>query len=168
MLIRLAVPDEAEKLVNIERSAAAIFRQIPALAWVADAQGKSVNQHLEFIVDGDCWVAVEQQQLVGFIEVEVMDQALHIWELSVDSRWQRKGIGKALLQKVIMQAKQLNCDHVTLTTFRDVAWNGVYYQKLGFTIISAEKLTLLLQAILKKEVAYGFTASSRCAMQYIL
>lgn len=57
MLVRLAVPDEAEKLVNIERSAAAIFRQIPALAWVADAQGKSVNQHLEFIVDGDCWVA---------------------------------------------------------------------------------------------------------------
>lgn len=54
MLIRLAIPDEAEKLVNIERSAAAIFRQIPALAWVADAQGKSVNQHLEFIVDGDC------------------------------------------------------------------------------------------------------------------
>ncbi|QLK88062.1 N-acetyltransferase [Arsenophonus endosymbiont of Aphis craccivora] len=168
MLVSLAVSDEAKKLVNIERYAAAIFRQIPALAWVADAQGKSVNQHLEFIVDGDCWVAVEQQQLVGFIEVEVMDQALHIWELSVDSRWQRKGIGKALLQKVIMQAKQLNCDHVTLTTFRDVAWNGVYYQKLGFTIISAEKLTLSLQAILKKEVAYGCTASSRCAMQYIL
>lgn len=167
-MVRLAVPDEAEKLVNIERSAAAIFRQIPALAWVADPQGKSVNQHLEFIVDGDCWVAVEQQQLVGFIEVEVMDQALHIWELSVDSRWQRRGIGKALLQKVIMQAKQLNCDYVTLTTFRDVVWNGVYYQKLGFTIIPSEKLTVSLQAILKKEVAYRFTVSSRCAMQYIL
>ncbi|SPP31490.1 hypothetical protein ARAF_0619 [Arsenophonus endosymbiont of Aleurodicus floccissimus] len=135
---------------------------------VADAQGKSVNQHLEFIVDGDCWVAVEQQQLVGFIEVEVMDQALHIWELSVDSRWQRRGISKALLQKVMMQAKQLNCDHVTLTTFCDVAWNGVYYQKLGFTIIPAEKLPVSLQAIFKKEVAYGCTASSRCAMQYIL
>ncbi|MFS1563516.1 MAG: GNAT family N-acetyltransferase [Candidatus Arsenophonus phytopathogenicus] len=93
------------------------------------------------------------------MEVEVMEQALHIWELSVDSRWQRKGIGKALLQKVIIQAKQLNCDHVTLTTFCDVSWNGVYYQKLGFTIISVEKLTLSLQAILKKEVAYGFTAS---------
>nr|WP_281181126.1 GNAT family N-acetyltransferase [Candidatus Arsenophonus triatominarum] len=81
------------------------------------------------MVDGDCWVAVEQQQLVGFIEVEVMDQALRIWELSVDSRWQRRGIGKALLQKVIMQAKQLNCDHVTLTTFRDVAWNGAFIIK---------------------------------------
>ena len=120
----------------------------------------------EFIVDGDCWVAVEEQQLVGFIEVEVMDQALHIWELSVDSRWQRRGIGQSLLQQAIIQAKQLNCDYVTLTTFRDVAWNGVYYQKLGFTIIPAEKLTLPLQAILKKEVAYGFIASSRCAMQY--
>lgn len=100
-----------------------------------------------------------------------MDQALHIlhiWELSVDSRWQRRGIAKALLQKVIMRAKQLNCDHVTLTTFRDVAWNGVYYQKLGFTIIPTEKLTVSLQAILRKEVAYGFIASSRCAMQYIL
>lgn len=167
MLVRLAVPDKAEKLVNIERSAAAIFRQITALAWVDDAQGRSVNQHLEFIVDGNCWVAVEQQ-LISFIEVEVMYQALHIWELSVDSRWQRKGIGRALLQKVIMQAKQLNYDHVTLSTFRDVAWNGIYYQKLGFTIISAENLTLSLQAILKKEMAYGCAASSRCAMQYIL
>ncbi|HGJ5874263.1 GNAT family N-acetyltransferase [Arsenophonus apicola] len=168
MLVRLALPTEAEKLVNIERSAATLFRQIPELAWLADAQGKSINQHLEFIVDGDCWVAVVEQQLVGFIEVEVMDQALHIWELSVASRWQRRGIGQILLQQAIIQAKQLSCDHVTLTTFRDVAWNGAYYQKLGFTIIPAEKLTLPLQAILKREVAYGFTASSRCAMQYTL
>lgn len=133
MLIRLAVPDEAEKLVNIEREAATLFRQIPELAWVADEQSQSVNQHLEFIVDGDCWVAVEDQQLVGFIEVEVIAQALYISELSVDSRWQRRGIGQALLQKVIMQAKQRICDQVTLTTFRDVAWNGIY---LGLTQIA--------------------------------
>ncbi|MFS1538284.1 MAG: GNAT family N-acetyltransferase [Candidatus Phlomobacter fragariae] len=168
MLVRLVVPDEAEKLVNIERSGAILFRQIPELAWVADAQVKSVKQHLEFIVDGDCWVAVEDQQLVGFIEVEMMDQALHIWKLSVDSQWQRRGIGQALLQKVIIQAKQLICDHVTLTTFRDIAWNGAYYQKLSFTIIPAEKLTVPLQAILKKAVAYGFFASTCCAMQYTL
>ncbi|WP_255487648.1 hypothetical protein [Arsenophonus endosymbiont of Bemisia tabaci] len=43
-MVRLAVSDEAEKLVNIECSAAAIFRKIPALPWVADPQSKSVNQ----------------------------------------------------------------------------------------------------------------------------
>ncbi|MFV9996704.1 MAG: hypothetical protein AB8W37_01910 [Arsenophonus endosymbiont of Dermacentor nuttalli] len=45
MFIRLAVADEAKKLVNIERSAATLFRQIAALTWVADAQAKSVTQH---------------------------------------------------------------------------------------------------------------------------
>ncbi|MFV9996705.1 MAG: GNAT family N-acetyltransferase [Arsenophonus endosymbiont of Dermacentor nuttalli] len=78
-------------------------------------------------MDGNCWVAVKDQQLVSFIQVEVMDQALHIWELSVASQWQRRGIGKALLQQTIMQTKQSTCDQVTLTTFRDVVWNGPYY-----------------------------------------
>lgn len=94
---------------------------------MADPPVKSVTQRLEFIIDSDCWVAVEDQQLVGFIEVKVMDQALHIWELSVVNQWQRRGIGKVLLKQAIMQVKQLKCDQVTLTTFRDVAWNEPYY-----------------------------------------
>ena len=35
-----------------------------------------------------------------------------------------------------MRATELNLERVTLSTFRDLAWNGPYYSRLGYEVIA--------------------------------
>ena len=52
----------------------------------------------------------------------------------------------------------------TLTTFRDVAWNGPYYARLGFTVVPAEALTPGLRELRAAETARGLDRWPRVVM----
>jgi hypothetical protein len=54
---------------------------------------------------------------------------------------------------------------LTLTTFRDVAWNGPFYQRLGFEELAAHDLSPDLAQILAHEAARGLPGDRRCAMR---
>ena len=57
-------------------------------------------------------------------------------------------------------------DHaLTLTTFRDVEWNGPYYARLGFEPIPDEQLGPELRAIRDREQADGLDVLPRQAMR---
>ena len=47
LTIRPAIETDADLLPEIERSSGELFRQIPALAWIADDGVQSVARHLE-------------------------------------------------------------------------------------------------------------------------
>ena len=49
---------------------------------------------------------------------------------------------------------------VTLGTFRDVGWNGPFYEKLGFEFLTS---TPALEAGLDKGAQWGFDVTSSCA-----
>ncbi|MBW8907503.1 MAG: hypothetical protein JF620_00445, partial [Mesorhizobium sp.] len=50
--IRPARPDDAEALPAIEQSAGLAFRAIPELAWLADGDNASPEQHRALIAGG--------------------------------------------------------------------------------------------------------------------
>jgi hypothetical protein len=52
---------------------------------------------------------------------------------------------------------------ITLTTFRDVPWNGPYYEKLGFDVVST--LTPALQALVDEQATWGLEPSLRVVMR---
>jgi hypothetical protein len=52
---------------------------------------------------------------------------------------------------------------ITLTTFRDVPWNGPYYEKLGFHVVST--LTPALQALVNEQATWGLEPSLRVVMR---
>ena len=54
---------------------------------------------------------------------------------SFDKIGARLGIGRALLEKAIADARRRRLVALTLTTFRDVIWNAPFYQKLGFRVM---------------------------------
>jgi hypothetical protein len=54
---------------------------------------------------------------------------------------------------------------ITLTTFREVPWNGPFYRSLGFQVLSPEELEPRLRDILDDETQRGFPAEERCAMR---
>lgn len=163
--IRLATPFDAKHLPAVEISAGQTFTSIEKYQWLAEGDGQTEQDHLDFISEQLEWVAVNDcDEPIGFINAEDHHTSLHICEVSVCQQWQGQGLGKKLIKQVLDAALARNITVVTLTTCRDVPWNAPYYQRLGFKILAINELTTELQAILQSEVEAGFAAEDRCAM----
>ncbi|CAI1693023.1 acetyltransferase [Serratia quinivorans] len=167
--IRLAQLQDIAQLIAVERSAAQLFQQQPAWAFIAEGPVMDARQHTDFIQQRQEWLAESTAgEVVGFIAVTVQQQEWHIAELSVAAHWQRQGIGRRLIAEVAAQARLQGAQRLTLTTFIEVPWNAPYYQRLGFRPIAPERLSASLSSRLAQEVAEGFAVGSRCAMEFTL
>ncbi|MHB9347469.1 GNAT family N-acetyltransferase [Enterobacter vonholyi] len=161
--IRPTTRNDVAALPAIERAAGERFREDPELAWLADGEVISTDQHLGYVERGLSWLALANDHPVGFILAEAHSSSLFIVELSVDLHWQGKGIGRQLIACVADHARKRGLTALTLTTFRNVPWNAPFYARLGF-----EKMTTLTPELRRKreeETAHGFAYETRCAMR---
>lgn len=83
MTVRPATFHDVAALPAIERAAGQRFREIPALAWLADSPAISAERHLACIEQGMSWLALVGDKPVGFILAEIHPTSLFIVELSV-------------------------------------------------------------------------------------
>ncbi|WP_421527151.1 GNAT family N-acetyltransferase [Pseudomonas brenneri] len=167
--IRLALPDDAELLPRIERSAAQAFRLIEELSWLADAATMTVDRHSQLIGLSTCWIAVDAEaQPQGFLSAERHGRDLHIYELSVKQSMQGQGWGRKLVEKAMEYARTNQLRSVTLTTFTHVPWNAPFYRRLGFQHNAAGALDKRLADILAEEYGSGFEPGCRCAMSWLV
>jgi GNAT superfamily N-acetyltransferase len=164
--IRPTRPEEAALLPAVERSAGQAFRAYPDLAWLADGDDLPVEHHVLRIVQGLSWVAVERADApFAFLIAERHDDALHIEELDVRQDRQGQGVGRALLGHVVAWAREQSLGAITLTTFREVAWNAPFYAREGFRMVEGEALNMRLKALLASEADRGLKPEGRCAMR---
>lgn len=162
---RQAKARDAMLLPAVERSAAEIFLQIPHLAWLANGDTQSVEQHLEFIKSGSEWVAVDTLDIpIAFLNGNLTKRNFHIHEVSVKATYQGKGIGRSLIEKARQWAVISGCSSMTLTTFRKVPWNEGFYRSLGFRTLDNFEMTPSLDSLLKSEADAGLLIEERCAM----
>src|SRR5262245_43475887 len=116
--------------------------------------------------DGHLWVALLDDVAVGFAHVEVIDDdAAHLEEIDVDPAHGRRGLGTRLVLQICDWAVAKGFRSVTLTTFRDVAWNMPFYARLGFEIVPRSQLSPALCAIVKDETRRGLDPTRRVVMR---
>lgn len=161
--VRPTRPGDVTALPAIERAAGQLFRDYPELAWLAEGEVISAEQHLDYAERGLSWLALANELPVGFILAELHVSSLFIVELSVHLDWQGKGIGRRLIACVADQARKRGLASLTLTTFRDVPWNAPFYARLGFEMITT--LTPELREKREEETAHGLAYDARCAMR---
>ena len=167
--IRLARPTDAELLPGVERSAGEAFLALLDLAWIAGRVVPSAEHHLATMERGPVWVAVDDGDTpLGFLSAEVVGSRLHVWELAVRRSSQRQGWGWALMERATEWARERGLSALTLTTFRDVAWNGPFYERLGFETLAPAALEPDLARLLAQEAARGLPGDRRCAMRLVL
>jgi GNAT superfamily N-acetyltransferase len=165
--IRLAGGHEAHLLPALEQSAGTLFRTIPELAWVADEPIGNAEDFLPAIAARTVWVAEDREAgIVGELRGEVAGDALHIVELAVAKEFQRRGLGRALLDFAIDAARARGLRAITLTTFRHVAWNAPFYARYGFVELRDSELDARLRQTVQAEDARGLP--NRCAMRFPL
>lgn len=77
---------------------------------------------------------------VGFSLTSLRGGTLYLDQLSVHPDHGRKGLGAALVRRVLSDARDRRVSTVTLSTFREPAWNGPFYRRLGFREIPRKRM----------------------------
>jgi GNAT superfamily N-acetyltransferase len=125
-------------------------------------------EHLKGIRDGAALVADCEGEPAGFILLWPADGHGHIVELGVAMRFQKRGIGRALIAAGEDWARAAGFASMTLTTFRDVSWNAPFYHSLGYVEFDPGTDDIELARIQADEAAHGFHARPRVAMKKVL
>ena len=166
--IRLARPGDAEHLPAIERAAAVLFAEDPAAADMDFDEVWTAAEHRRLIARGHCLVAEKDDHIVGFLATQPFGRELHIWEMDVHPDAQGQGIGAVLLRACLVDAGNSGFRAVTLTTFRDLPWNGPFYARIGFTEVTDPKAHPRLANELAEEAEAGLPPDRRIAMIHFL
>jgi len=164
--IRPAQFDEYDLLGDIERSASRRFIDV-GLVEIADAEPLDP----EFIgavgAFGGVFVAADDSNTpVGFILVGMLDRAAHIYELSVAEEHGRRGLGRRLIEEACRFAGAEGVSAVTLSTFRDIPWNGPLYERLGFEYLERSQWTPALYILHDLELRKGLPVERRAFMRW--
>lgn len=163
-VIRMSEPQDFARFGAIELAAGSLF---------ADAGLPEIASHeptdLEFIEAaaraGAVFVAAAEGMPVGFVLSAPLDRALHIYELSVHPVHGRKGLGRGLVDAICSHARDEGFPAVTLSTFRDIPWNGPFYRSCGFRELPRQEWTPALLLAHYREQDIGLPMERRCFMR---
>jgi len=96
---------------------------------------KSATDDLKpFLKKKELWVAVLNEKIIGFILVGISSsnkKIAYIDELWVTENYQRKGIGKSLLEFIEKYHKKKGVDKIRFTSYRKSKASG-FYKKLNY------------------------------------
>lgn len=163
--VRPARIEDIERLREIEQKASEMFLGTPH-SIVAELSGMTAEFLAEQIGKEQVWTACDDRGTpIGFAVALVVDGEAHLNELSVDPDHGRKGVGRLLTNIVCEWARSSGNTSITLSTFRNIAWNAPFYSKLGFIEVPVESLGPELQQFRRNERNAGLDLDSRLIMR---
>lgn len=167
VLLRPAAPADVPALQAIEVDAGQRFRDV-GLHAIAEDDPPAAASLLAHISGGRVWVAERAGEIIGYATASVVDGEGHLDQVSVIGAAAGEGIGALLVDQVCGWALNGGYHAVSLTTFRDVPWNGPYYRRLGFAEIPPAAWGPQLRAIRQAERLAGIDVAPRIAMRKVL
>ena len=164
MQVRLAELAEIPQLNDVEADAGRSFLGLPDFAFVADYPLPEEEAYFPFIRERRAFACDEGGRILGFVLMGEVDGRGHVFQVSVRRGHQRRGLGRLLMARGEDWARSRGFSEVSLTTFRDVPWNGPAYARLGYSQVPDGMAGAELAAILANERAIGLFRQVRIAM----
>lgn len=155
--IRPMEPKDVEEVVEVSLAADTLFAR--AGLELPPDDPREMLDHVERVL-----VAVAEGRTRGLAATITLDGAAHLEQLAVHPGHGRRGIGGALLEAVCAEASAQGRARVTLTTFRDLPWNGPWYELRGFTVLPRAEWGPGLEQQWETEEAAGIMVRPRIAM----
>ena len=166
--VRPARLDELAHLQAVEVAAGELFRPLGMLR-VADDDPPPLDFLAAVAGAGRAFVAEGPDgRPVGYLLLDVVDDAGHVEQVSVHPDHGRRGLGRALLATAETWARERDLGALTLTTYADVPWNAPLYSRLGYRILRGHEQGPQLRALRRQETATGLDAWPRVAMRRVL
>ena len=163
--LRVAVVDDVEAMRSLEVDAGRRFRDI-GMDEIADDDPPAADLLQAHIDNASAWIVIDTDgSPIGYALGSIVDDEGHLDQVSVAERAGRRGVGTALIDRVCAWSREQGAGTVTLTTFRDVSFNGPYYASLGFVEIAEADCGPELLAIRHLEQDLGLDIAPRIAMR---
>lgn len=159
-----AEPDDIGTLIAIDLAAGALFAPTGLIS--ADALHDHVPADVfeQAIESGDVHkVHLTDGAPAGFTLVSERGGTLYLDQISVHPDHGRKGLGTALIEQVAQVARARKLSRITLSTFRDLPWNGPFYRRLGFRELARRELAPWMLELEQMQAA-SLDISRRCFM----
>lgn len=166
--IRRAEEADTPALQRIEFDAARRYGSVEETRFCLDLPVRSIKEHQYARNQGLALVAETEGMPVGFILVIPTDNHAHILEIAVSIEHQGRGCGRALIKAAEEWAIHRGFHEISLTTFRDVAWNAPFYRRLGYDEFQTGPDRVDLRELIAQEKAAGVHAAPRVAMRKML
>lgn len=166
MRIRLASEQDVPLLDAVEQSAATAFIG----SSVGYVESRSVDPALlmKLCQQGTLWVAADEtNKPVGFAACYPLDGFFYLHEISVAREAQGKGIGRRLMRMIENYALDRDYPYIGLITYRDIRWNGPFYNSLGYKEIAPDTYSGLHNKF-KDNIRNGMNPATRCVMIKVL
>ena len=157
--ITRAARDEIPALIRVDLAASTLFAETGLLP--EEALHDHVPQEVfeQAIANDDLLVARDRKgRAVGFALTSQRGGTLYLDQISVNPDHGRKGLGRALISRLASEAKARKLKCITLSTFRDLAWNGPGFREIAAT----KKADWMVD--LEKVQATSLDLSKRCFM----
>jgi len=155
---------DVDVLIEVDRAASTLFAPTGLLS------EEALNDHVPAEVlshaadTGDLFTArAAEGEPVGFALVSPRGGTLYLDQISVHPDHGRKGLGAALLGRVVDEAKKRKLRRITLSTFRDLPWNGPFYARHGFREIKRSDMADWMLE-LERIQAQDLDITKRCFM----
>ena len=163
--IRPARREELGLLGAIEHDAAQLYREV-GYDFCAEGPVRDDEELAKAFDEGAVFVACGEDGMVaGFALVWPADGRAHLLELAVGHGHQGHGLGRRLIAAAEDWARDTGLDEITLTTYRDVAWNAPFYERFGYEVFEPEAARADLAAIIREEADSGYAVEPRVAMR---
>ena len=163
--LRLARPDERDRIREIEDLAGTRFFGLDLIDESLDV-AFPLEDLVRLIDAGQVWVACDATDTpVGMVIASVREGAVYVEEMDVLAEHGRRGLGGRLLDAVCAWAQAQGQPAVTLSTFRDVPWNGPFYRRHGFADLTPAEWTPGMQVIREQEARHGLRTDVRVFMR---
>lgn len=163
MLIRRATHNDFVALQAIELASFETLRGANAVS--GEPSASSHDELKQYLDDGLLYSAYDQDNVpVGYCGGYVTDGWLHIGEMDVHPLWQRKGLGRKLMERLLCEGRSKGLIGSTLTTDRFAPFNAPFYASLGFQLLDRAKCSPRLQDILASEAEKGLDPNRRVGM----
>jgi GNAT superfamily N-acetyltransferase len=164
-MIRPPRPDEVSLLPQIENEADRRYARV-GLPFIVDMPPATLAS-LEYARCRDClWIAVSPYgRPIGFALMKLRHGRAWLDRLSVLDRWQRHGLGTALIERTSTRAGRLGFETLYLSTYRDVPWNAPFYARRGFAEMPQGSWPHAVRQQVQQENSHGHPSWRRIVMR---
>ena len=157
--------DDIAALVAVDKAASALFEATELLSASALEDHVPADVFETEMPAGNVFVARNAHRWpIGFALIRPRGNGLYLDQVSVHPDHGQKGIGRALVIRVLTEAEIRKLPHVSLSTFRTVPWNGPFYGSMGFKEIPSDKLDPYMREIEDAQRPF-MDVSKRCFMR---
>lgn len=166
-LLRPARRDEIGALQEIERASDARFAEAghPELA---DGAVMPEDAAARAIEGARIAVAEVDGVVVGFVVRGMLGAEPCIAQLSVLPTAGRRGLGSALLEHAVAEAREAGHATMVLVTQTDVPWNRPFYERRGFEVVPEAAWTPAMRTAMDAQAAAGLDRATRVQMRRLL